>query len=81
MKKLIIVVLAITVIFQAKAQQNLSLETLLSIGRVSAKGITNDKKSVIYSVRHYNVAENKSAAKNFIIPINGGVAQEMPDTR
>lgn len=79
MKNIFLVFLAITVMFQANAQQNLTPETLLSIGRVSAKGITKDKKSVIYSVRYFDVTENKSSAKNFIIPISGGIAQEITD--
>lgn len=79
MKNILLLFLAITIMFQAKAQQNLTPEMLLSIGRVSAKGITNDQKSVIYSVRQYNVTENKSSAKNFIIPINGGEAQEITE--
>jgi dipeptidyl aminopeptidase/acylaminoacyl peptidase len=69
----------IAFILPANAQQNLTPETLLSIGRVSSKGITKDKKSVVYSVRYFNVAENKSSAKNFIIPINGGESQEIAD--
>ncbi|MDP2088609.1 MAG: S9 family peptidase [Flavobacteriaceae bacterium] len=79
MKNIILAFLVIAVIFQINAQQNLTPETLLSIGRISAKGITKDKKSVVYSVRHYDVTENKSASKNFIIPINGGIAQEIVD--
>lgn len=80
MKNIFLTIFAITIFSQVNAQQNLTPETLLNIGRVSAKGITKDKKSVIYSVRHYNVAENKSVAKNFMIPINGGIAQEITNT-
>ena len=80
MKNILLTFLALTLLLQVNAQQNLTPETLLNIGRVSAKGITKDKKSVIYSVKHYNVAENKSVVKNFIIPINGGAAQEITDT-
>jgi dipeptidyl aminopeptidase/acylaminoacyl peptidase len=79
MKKILLLLLANLLIISLAAQVNLTPETLLSLGRVSAKGITKDKKSIIYSVRHYNVDENKSTAKNFIIPITGGNAQEISD--
>jgi dipeptidyl aminopeptidase/acylaminoacyl peptidase len=80
MKNILLTFLTIIILLQVNAQQNLTPETLLNIERVSAKRITKDKKSVIYSVRYYNVTENKSVAKNFIIPINGGIAQEISDT-
>lgn len=79
MKKILLTFLAIIILLQVNAQQNLTPETLLSLGRVSAKGITKDKKSVIYSVRYFNINENKSTVKNYIIPISGGVAQEIND--
>ncbi|MCX6296021.1 MAG: S9 family peptidase, partial [Bacteroidetes bacterium] len=58
------------------AQQNLTPELLLQMGKLNASGITKDGKSVVYSVRTYNVAENKKTTKVYVQPIASGVAVE-----
>lgn len=62
------------------AQENLTPEKLWQLGRVSVKGMSKDGKSVVYSVRTYDVLRNKSAAKNYLIPIAGGSPAEMETT-
>ncbi|MBZ4188385.1 S9 family peptidase [Niabella beijingensis] len=71
MRKLLITVSACFML-KANAQQPLSPETLLQLGRVSAVGISKDKKSVIYKVSTPNIAENKMDTKEYIIPLTGG---------
>ncbi|MGZ4034211.1 MAG: S9 family peptidase, partial [Bacteroidia bacterium] len=69
MKK-IILSLSITVFtFSINAQENLTPEGLLQLGKVSGLGVTKDGKSVVYSVRTYNLAENKKTTQIFVQPI------------
>lgn len=72
MRKIVSVVWFFTLCFSAHAQQNLTPEMLLQLGRINAFGITKDSKSVAYSVRTYNVENNKKTTNSYIIPISGG---------
>ncbi len=65
----------------ASAQQVLSPELLWKLGRVSVLGISKDGKSVVYKVAIPSVEENKSNSKFYIIPVNGGNATEVKDTK
>ncbi|MCZ2224248.1 MAG: S9 family peptidase [Chitinophagales bacterium] len=76
MKKAIYLIICIAFIYSLNAQ-NLTIEKLQQLGRVSPIGISKDKKSVIYSVRLYNAAENKVVVKNYSIPLSGGNATEI----
>ena len=58
------------------AQQNLSPEMLIQMGKLNASGLTKDGKSVVYSVRTYNIADNKKTTKVYIQPVAGGAAVE-----
>lgn len=63
------------------AQKTLTPELLWKLGRVSALGISNDGKNVIYKVTTPSVEENNSNSKTFSIPIKGGVATEITETK
>ena len=65
----------------ASAQQVLSPELLWKLGRVSVLGISKDGKSVVYKVAIPSVDENKSNSKFYTIPLNGGNATEVKDTK
>jgi dipeptidyl aminopeptidase/acylaminoacyl peptidase len=65
----------------ASAQQVLSPELLWKLGRVSVLGISKDGKSVVYKVAIPSVEENKSNSKFYTIPVNGGNATEVNDTK
>ncbi len=65
----------------ASAQQVLSPELLWKLGRVSVLGISKDGKSVVYKVAIPSVEENKSNSKFYTIPVNGGIATEVKDTK
>lgn len=65
----------------ASAQQVLSPELLWKLGRVSVLGISKDGKSVVYKVAIPSVEENKSNFKFYTIPVNGGNATEVKDTK
>ena len=80
MKKLLLIA---TIIMSATtfAQNVLSPEILLKLNRVSVVGITKDKKSIIYKVATPSVAENNSSSKMFTMPISGGTATEIKETK
>lgn len=71
MKQFFITLFACSML-NANAQQNLSPEMLLQLGRVSAVGISKDKKNLIYKVATPNIAENKMDTKQYSIPLAGG---------
>jgi dipeptidyl aminopeptidase/acylaminoacyl peptidase len=56
----------------AKAQNLLTPELLLKLGRVSGKGISKDGKYVIYTVGVPDIAGNKIVTKIYSLPIEGG---------
>lgn len=68
------------VIASASAQQTMTPETLVQLGKVSGKGISKDGKSIVYSVSRYNIKDNKSVTKNYTIPVGGGAPLEMRGT-
>ncbi len=65
----------------ASAQQVLSPELLWKLGRVSVLGISKDGKSVVYKIAIPSVEENKSNSKFYTIPVNGGIATEVKETK
>ncbi|MBX2930968.1 MAG: S9 family peptidase [Chitinophagaceae bacterium] len=80
MKKTIILLSLIACTYTLHAQ-NMTIEKLLQLGRVSPLGITKDKKAVVYSVRTYDASENKPIVKKYSIPIIGGNATEIHNTK
>ncbi|HLP65827.1 S9 family peptidase [Flavobacterium sp.] len=80
MKKLVLLIACIMGV-SASAQNVLSPELLWKLGRVTVIGISKDGKSVVYKVATPSVEENKSNSKFYTIPINGGMATEVKDTK
>ncbi len=80
MKKIFFIIVS-TMSIAASAQQVLSPELLWKLGRVSVLGISKDGKSVVYKVAIPSVEENKSNSKFYTIPVNGGNATEVKDTK
>lgn len=76
MKKLLVTFSILVFTCALNAQENLTPEGLLQMGKLSATGITKDGKSVVYTVRTYNIADNKKTTQVFIQPIVGGKAVE-----
>ena len=63
--------------YTAIAQNNLSIEKLWSLGRLNANGVSADGKYAFYGVSTPNVAENKSAHKDYKIQISDGRVSEV----
>ena len=80
--KYIILTIAIAIgISNAKAQEVLSPELLWKLGRVTPLGISKDNQNVLYKVSIPSVKENKSTTKTYSMPIGGGTAKEITETK
>jgi dipeptidyl aminopeptidase/acylaminoacyl peptidase len=61
----------------AQNKKSLTPDMLWKIGRVSARGITKDKKYVIYTVSNPQVSENKFQKTTYKVDVNGGAVEEV----
>ncbi|MDZ7606018.1 MAG: S9 family peptidase [Cyclobacteriaceae bacterium] len=77
MKSAVLVVISLCLAITLPAQNTMTPELLWKLGRVSAQGVTKDGKSVIYSVRTYDMASNSSVSRQYIIPVAGGQPVEI----
>ena len=59
----------------------MTLEKLAQLGKINTLGISKDGKSVLYNVRTYNVASGKTDTKKYSIPVTGGEAKEISNTK
>ena len=78
MKKLVLSASLFLFGYVTLAQQNLTPEMLIQMSKVGVSGLTKDGKSVVYSVRTYNIAADKKTTQVFVQPIVGGKAVENP---
>lgn len=62
-----------------QAQDVLTPELLWKLGRVSEPSVSPDGKSIVYSVKYFNVAENKGFSDLYSIPVAGGDAKKITD--
>ena len=65
----------------ATAQNVMTPELLWKLGRVTPLGISKDGATIVYKVSTPSVEENKSDSKFYSIPVNGGNATEIKDTK
>ena len=65
----------------ASAQQVLSPELLWKLGRITTLGVSIDGKNIVYKVAIPSMEENKSNSKFYTIPLIGGNATEVADTK
>ena len=80
--KYIILTIAIAMgISNAKAQEVLSPELLWKLGRLTPLGISKDNQSILYKVSVPSVEANKSTTKTYSMPIGGGTAKEITETK
>lgn len=80
MKSLILSIAATVFVVAIFAQEHLTPEKLWQIGRVSGLGISNDKSKVLYQVSVPDIKTNTFHRKKYIIPLNGGNAEEINET-
>ena len=79
MKKLVLLTIAFMTIHASEAQTKMTPELLWSSKRLSAVGITKDKKNIIYKISTPDVVENKINSEYFSVPINGGKSVAVKD--
>jgi dipeptidyl aminopeptidase/acylaminoacyl peptidase len=54
------------------AQERMTPELLWKLGRVSLSDVSPDGKTVLFSVRHYSVAENSGSSKSYSLDVKSG---------
>ncbi|NND32045.1 MAG: S9 family peptidase [Saprospiraceae bacterium] len=79
MKKYLLLGLTLFYSFFCCAQDVMTPELLWQLGRLSALGISEDRREVIYRVSYPSIEENMSTTRYFSIPIDGGVATELSE--
>ena len=62
------------------AQNKLTPETLWKMNRIGEQKVSPDGKSVVYTVRNFNLAENKGNTDMYVIPVSGGAAKLIAGT-
>jgi len=80
MKK-ILLYMSLALSVSAAAQQVMTPETLWKLNRLSAVGLSNDKKIVVVKVTTPSVADNKSTSKYYTVPVAGGAMTEIADPK
>jgi dipeptidyl aminopeptidase/acylaminoacyl peptidase len=75
MKQLFTLLSACVLAFTVSAQNVMTIEKLMEVGKVSTLGITKDGKSIIYNVKKYSVAAGSATNTKYIMPIAGGEAK------
>lgn len=74
----IISTLLLVHIFLFGQKKVLDIETLWKLGRVSLEDLSPDGKTVLYSVVHYNIAENKGNSNLYVASTDGSsVARKL----
>lgn len=80
MKKAPLFFLFYLISIHMQAQERMTPELLWKLGRVSALGLTNDKKAIVYSVSTPDVAANKSNKQNFLLTLADGSVKKLETT-
>ena len=75
--KLLFVIIPFFAIPVNSIAQVMTPEKLWELERVSAVGLTEDGKEVIFTSKSYDIASNNSASKTYKISINGGEVKEI----
>lgn len=57
----------------------MSPEQLIELNRVSAVGLSNDGKQVIYKTSTFDLKTNKQSSKVFSVPVKGGEVQSLSE--
>lgn len=82
MQKIVLLIISI-ISLNAAAQNVMTPEMLLQLGRVNPLGITkkdaSGSQNIIYSVSIPSIEENKSNSKVYSVSVNGGKAIEISD--
>ena len=75
MRKIYFSIFLVFTFIQISAQDMMTPELLVQLGKVSGKGITKDGNNVIFSVSKYSIETNAKTATTFIVPVKGGAVK------
>jgi dipeptidyl aminopeptidase/acylaminoacyl peptidase len=62
------------------AQNKLTPEILWKLGRIGEHKVSPNGQQVVYTVRNFNLAENKGNTDIYLMPSSGGEAKELAST-
>ena len=79
MKKIIQLLILILSFTFSYAQKVMTPEQLITLNRVSAIGLTDDFKNVVYSVSKVDLKVNKRSKKIYVLPLTGNKTKEIKD--
>ena len=79
MRKIFLSFLSVFAFLQITAQDMMTPELLVQLGKVSGKGITKDGNHVIFSVSKYSVETNSKTSTTYIVPLKGGEPTVIED--
>lgn len=81
MKKILIITLCITTTITAGISQSkvMTPEQLIQLNRVSAVGLSNDGKQVIYRTSTFDLETNERSSKTFSVPVEGGEIEALDE--
>jgi dipeptidyl aminopeptidase/acylaminoacyl peptidase len=79
-KNLLTIIWLLVLACTMSAQSLLTPETLWKMGRLSDHKLSPDGKTVLYSVRHFDVAANKGFNTLYVIPVSGGLPGVIADS-
>lgn len=77
MKRILISLCCVVLMYGVRAQHVMTPETLWQLGRVSGVGVTPDGQQVIYRVSTPNVADNGFRTVLYSAPLSGGSPREV----
>ncbi|NTS40552.1 S9 family peptidase [Flavisolibacter sp. BT320] len=80
MKKASLFFISYVISIHMQAQEKLTPEMLWQLGRVSALGLTKDKKAVVYTVSTPDVAANKSNKQTFLVNLSDKRVKKLETT-
>lgn len=69
----------ITITLAFSQTKVMSPEQLIELNRVSAVGLSNDGKQVIYKTSTFDLKTNKRSSKIFSVPVKGGEVQSLSE--
>ena len=82
MKNIVSSLLALSLMFSVLGQkQNMDEKLLWKLKRVGETVISSDKKSVIYTVRTYDIDSNNGQTQIFIQSLSGGEAKKLTNVK
>ena len=69
------------VLVHAQTKHPITFDEFISLGRVTDPQVAPDGKTVAFVVTYHNKVENKSSSNIYLVPVNGGAAQQLTNAK